>query len=212
MDGRAKENPPTELKTIHLLSGALLPIWKSLKKLQQDRLNIVRTTTDDGKRLVGVNILGETIGEIRRAFGLWRNTASNAAEILRSVREENETIELLGEMKIRPARFQGQRLIEIPPSSYDQIRERRETALVNIIQTRRSRFFLPENDDTARETLEKVLKAYPPVYLLKDEGSPVCEQNTTVLTEDYQAVLLPEWLIEPPTGDIECIKVRGFLS
>jgi hypothetical protein len=28
--------PPTMRKTIHLLSGALLPIWKSLKKLQQD--------------------------------------------------------------------------------------------------------------------------------------------------------------------------------
>jgi hypothetical protein len=182
------------------------------QKIAAGRLNIVRTTTDDGKRLVGVNIPGETIGEIRRAFGLWRNTAANAAEILRSAREENETIELLGEMKIRPARFQGQRLIEITPSSYDQIRELRETALVNIIQNSRSRFFLPENDDSARETLEKVLKAYPPVYLLKDEGSPVCEQNTTVLTEDYQAVRLPDWLIEPPTGEIERIKVREFLS
>ena len=207
-----KKIPPTELKTIHLLSGALLPIWKSLKKLQQDALNIVRTTTDDGKRLVGVNIPGETIGEIRRAFGLWRNTAANAAEILRSVREENETIELLGEMKIRPARFQGRWLIEIAPASYEQIRELRETALVDIIQNSRSRFFLPENGDAARETLEKVLKAYPPVYLLKDEGSPVCEQNTTVLTDDHQAVLLPEWLIEPPTGEIERIKVREFLS
>jgi hypothetical protein len=100
-----KKIPPTMRKTIHLLSGTLLPVWKSLKKLQQDRLNIVRTTTDDGKRLVGVNIPGETVGEIRRAFGLWRNTAANAAEILRSLREENETIELLNEMKIRPARF-----------------------------------------------------------------------------------------------------------
>lgn len=42
-----KKIPPTMRKTIHLLSGALLPIWKSLKKLQQDALNIVRTTTDD---------------------------------------------------------------------------------------------------------------------------------------------------------------------
>ncbi len=206
-----KKIPPTEQKTIHLLSGALLPIWKSLKKLQQDRLNILRTTTDDGKRLVGVNIPGETIGEIRRAFGLWRNTPECAAEILRSAREENETIELLGEMKIRPARFQGRRLIEVMPASYEQVRELRETSLVNIIQNSRNRFFLPENEDAARETLEKVLKAYPPVYLLKDEGSPVCEQNTTILTDTHQAVRLPEWLIEPPTGEVERIKVREFL-
>jgi hypothetical protein len=115
-------------------------------------------------------------------------------------------------VKIRPARFQGRRLIEITPSSYDQIRELRETALVNIIQNSRNRFFLPENEDTARETLEKVLKAYPPVNLLKAADSPVCEQNMTVLTDNHQAVQLPEWLLEPLTGEVERIKVREFLS
>ena len=206
-----KKIPPTMRKTIHLLSGALLPIWKSLKKLQQDALNIVRTTTDDGKRLVGVNIPGETISEIRRAFGVWKCAAATAGEIIQAVSEENETIELLGEMKIRPARFQGQRLIEVAPTSYEQIRELRETALVNIIQNSRNRFFLPENAGKARETLEKVLKAYPPVYLLKAAGSPDYEQNTTVLTNAHKAVQLPEWLLEPQTSEIERIKVREFL-
>jgi hypothetical protein len=107
-------------------------------------------------------------------------------EIIHAVSEENETVELLGEMKIRPARFQGQRLIEVAPISYDQIRELRETALVNITQNSRSRFFLPENAGKARETLEKVLKAISPIYLLKAAESPVCEQNTTILTDDHR--------------------------
>ena len=53
------------------MSGALLPIWKNLKKLQQTGLNIVRTTTDEGVRLVGVNIASDTINEIRRTFSAY---------------------------------------------------------------------------------------------------------------------------------------------
>lgn len=201
--------PPTEHKTIHLLSGALLPIWKNLKKLQQAGLNIVRTTTDDGVRLVGVNIAGDTINEIRRTFGIWQRSAGTAEEIIRAVREENEIVELLGEMRIRPTRFQGNRLIEICPSSYEQIRELRETALINIIQNSRNRFFLPENEKLAIETLEKVLKAYPPLHLLKSEAEGINAQNTPSLTMNQTPVLLPDWLIEPPGGEVERILVRN---
>lgn len=201
--------PPTEHKTIHLLSGALLPIWKNLKKLQQAGLNIIRTTTDDGVRLVGVNIAGDTINEIRRTFGIWQRSAGTAEEVIRAVRQENEIVELLGEMRIRSTRFQGSRLIEICPSSYEQIRELRETALINVIQNSRNRFFLPENEKLAIETLEKVLKAYPPLYLLKSDAEGISAQNTPTLTINHTPVLLPDWLIEPPGGEVERILVRN---
>jgi hypothetical protein len=206
-----KKIPPTERKTVHLLSGALLPVWKSLKKLQQDGLNIVRTTTGDGVRLVGVNIPGAAIGEIRRAFGIWK-CAATATEIIRVVSEENETLELLGEMKIRPTRFQGKRLVEVVPAAYEQIRELRESGLINIIQNSRSRFFLSEDEKQAREVLERVLKTYPPLYLLKDSGSAVYERNTPVLIRDHRPVQLPEWLVEPPDCEIEQILVKEHTS
>lgn len=200
--------PPTEQKTVHILSGALLPIWKNLKKLQATGLNIVRTTTDDGVRLVGVNIASECVKEIRRAFGIWQNAAGTAEEIIRVVRDENEIIELLGEMRIRQTRFQGNRLIEICPSVFEQIRELRETALINIIQNSRNRFFLPENEKLALEVLEKVLKAYPPHLGLKNDDSGNYTQNTANLTINHAPVSLPEWLIEPPTEEIERISVN----
>ena len=200
--------PPTEQKTIHLLSGALLPIWKTLKKLQQAGLNIVRTTTDDGTRLVGVKIASETINEIRRTFGIWKNTAGTAEEIIRAVREENEIIELLGEMKIRLTRFQGNRVIEVCPSSFEQIRELRETALINIIQNSRNRFFLPEDEKQAIESLEKVLKSYPPASLLKSEEKAFTAQKTTNLDLKREPVSLPDWLIEPPIEEVNRILVR----
>ena len=201
--------PPTEQKIIHLLSGALLPIWKNLKKLQQTGLNIVRTTTDDGVRLVGVNIASDTINEIRRTFGIWRCAAGTAEEIIRAVCDENEIVELAGDMRIRPTRFQGVSVIEICPSSYEQIRELRETALVNIIQNSRNRFFLPENENLAPETLEKVLMLYQPIHLLKSEGSGINAPNIPNLTLNPEPILLPDWLIEPPEGEVERIIVRN---
>jgi hypothetical protein len=141
--------PPVENKEVHLLGGALLPIWKYLKKLQQQGLNIVRTTTDDGVRLVGVSISSNG-GEIRRHFGLWRNTAATAEEILGSVMRGHETIELLGEIKIRKTRFQGQSVAEVCPAAFDQIREMRTSGLINIIQNSRQRFFVPDHEQMAR--------------------------------------------------------------
>jgi hypothetical protein len=201
--------PPTEQKTIHLLSGALLPIWKNLKKLQQNELNIVRTTTDAGTRLVGVSIASSTINEIRRTFGIWKNAAGTAEEIIRAVRDEHEIIELLGEVRIRQTRFQGNRTIEVCPSTFEQIRELRETALINIIQNSRSRFFLPEDEKRAVETLEKVLKLYPPASALKSEGEVLKTQNMAESDLNHSPVLLPDWLIEPPKEEVERILVRN---
>ena len=196
--------PPVEQKTVHLLSGALLPVWKYLKQLQQQGLNIVRTTTDDGVRLVGVNISLEAIGEIRRTFGLWKNTAENAEEILRSVREENETVELLGEIKIRKTRFQGSSVVEVCASSYDQIRQLRETGLINIIQNSKQRFFVSEDEHPVLTSLGKVLKMYPPQHLTENEAT---EDFLPSLPPDLEQVRneiveLPAWLIEPPADEV----------
>jgi hypothetical protein len=201
--------PPVEQKTVHLLSGALLPIWKYLKNLQQQGLNIVRTTTDDGMRLVGVNLSGQAIKEIRRTFGLWENSATTAEDILRSSREENEIVELAGDIKIRKTRFQGRSVLEVCPSSYEQIRELRETGLINIAQNSRQRFFISENEEIARESLEKVLKMYPPGFLLKDEPEAKYAQNRPEIETSHEPVSLPEWLIEPEAGEIERIIFRN---
>jgi len=192
-----------------LLSGALLPIWKNLKKLQQNGLNIVRTTTDDGTRLVGVSIAAGSLNEIRRTFGIWKNSAGTAEEIIRAVRDEHETVELLGEIRIRQTRFQGNRVIEVCPGTFEQIRELRETALLNIIQNSRSRFFLPDDEKRASETLEEVLKWYPPVSLIKSEGEAEDAQNTDGLDSNHSPVSLPDWLIEPPKTEVEQILVRN---
>lgn len=198
--------PAFEHKTVHVLSGALLPIWKFLKTLQQSGLRIVRTTTDDGVRLVGINIPAESLGDVRKHFGLRAQIPSSAAEILRVVDFERNRVSLLGEIKIRTTRFQGQLCTEICPSTFDQIRELRGTGLINIEQHGKQRFLLPSDHTSALACLEKVLTLYPPESF--DLSFPPPEMERTQFTAtDESPIQIPEWLVEPEQNECEKLKV-----
>lgn len=200
--------PPFEQKTVHLLSGALLPIWKYLKTLSRDSLNIVRTTTDDGTRLVGVNVAGEWLNDIKRHFGLRSEIPTTAAEILRVVDFENNTVNLTGNVKIRTTRFQGQLLTEICPSTFEQVREFRRMGLVNIAQHGKQRFFLPER--SPHTSLEPILALYPPAST-DISFLPELQGDINALVKEEPAEL-PEWLIEPDENAVCDLSVVRELS
>jgi len=195
--------PLHEYRTVHLLSGALLPIWKYLKTLSQDALNIVRTTTDDGTRLVGVKISEEWLRDLHRHFGLRSEVPRTAAEILRVVDFDNNTVNLTGDIKIRTTRFQGQLLTEVCPSTFEQIREFRGMGLVNILQHGKQRFFLPER--SPHISLEPIMALYPP------ESTDI--SFLPELKGDFNAFVkekpaeLPGWLFEPDENAIRDLSV-----
>lgn len=187
--------PEFEHRTVHLLSGALLPIWKYLKTLSKDALNIVRTTTDDGMRLVGVKISDEWLVDIRRHFRLRSKTPTTAQEVLRITDFEHNTVNLIADIQIRAARFQGVLLTEVCPSTLDQIKELREMGLVNIVQHGKQRFFLPQDEPAAINCLERLIELYPPDSSEVD-FLPKMEQNHETFAGE-EPVKIPEWLIEP---------------
>lgn len=185
--------PAFENRTVHLLSGALLPLWKYLKTLSHDALNIVRTTTDDGTRLVGVKISEEWLRDIRQHFGLRFSIPTTANEVLRVVDFEKNSVNLIGDITVRSARFQGQLLTEICPSTFEQIRELRGMGLVNIVQHGKQRFFLPQESPWL--ALERVLFLFPPVST-SISFLPELQAATEELAKP-EPINLPEWLIEP---------------
>lgn len=191
--------PPFEQRTVYLLSGALLPIWKYLKTVSHDALNIVRTTTDEGTRLVGVRISEEWLGDLFRHFGLRSDIPTTAPEVLRMVDFEKNTVNLIGDISIRTARFQGTLLTEVCPSTFQQIRELRGMGLVNIVQHGKQRFFLPQ--ESPLPALERILALYPP------ESTDISflpeMERSAVLLESSEPVRLPDWLIEPKEIDLK---------
>ena len=195
--------PPFEQRTVHLLSGALLPIWKYLKTLSHDALNIVRTTTDDGTRLVGVNVAAEWLNDIRRHFGLRSEIPKTAAEILRVVDFENNTVNLTDGIRIRTTRFQSQLLTEVCPSTFEQIREFRRMGLVNIVQHGKQRFFLPER--SPHISLGPILALYPPESA-DINFLPELQGEFNVHVKEKPAVL-PGWLFEPDESAVRDLSV-----
>jgi len=193
--------PAFENRTVHILSGALLPIWKYLKTLSQDALNIVRTTTDDGTRLVGVKISEEWLKDIRQHFGLRASIPTTTNEVLRVVDFENISVNLIGDVTVRSSRFQGQLLTEICPSTFEQIRELRGMGLVNIVQHGRQRFFLPQESPWL--ALERVLSLYPPEST-SISFLPELNIGSEELTRN-EPVSLSEWLIEPDLQATGCL-------
>lgn len=197
--------PSFEHRRVHLLSGALLPIWKYLKTLSHDALNIVRTTTDDGTRLVGVRISEEWLRDLFVHFGLRSDIPKTAPEVLRIVDFEKNSVNLIGDISIRTARFQGTLLTEVCPSTFEQIRELRGMGLVNIVQHGKQRFFLPQNSPL--HALERILALYPP------ESTDISflpeMQRSAVLLESSEPVSLPDWLIEPEAGLVNSLTASS---
>ncbi len=60
--------PPFVTREVFILSGALIPIFRQIKNVKDAVTKIVRTTTDEGVRLVGLQIPKRTVKEIVRLF------------------------------------------------------------------------------------------------------------------------------------------------
>ena len=58
--------PPIETHETHIIGGAIIPLWQRFKTHEEARLRVVRVTTDDGQRIVGIRIPQEQVGPIVR--------------------------------------------------------------------------------------------------------------------------------------------------
>ena len=67
-NGEVEKIPHFVKKDVFLLSGALLPIFKQIKNVKDAPFKIVRTTTDEGVRLVGLQMPKQTVKEITGLF------------------------------------------------------------------------------------------------------------------------------------------------
>ena len=87
--------PPLETEQLHVIGGAILPIWQRLKTTDAQRLRFVRATTDDGRRVVGIHIPKDHVGKILEAVGITRSLKS-PEEVFRGVGVEGGRVELVG--------------------------------------------------------------------------------------------------------------------
>ena len=214
-NGEVAKIPPVLNKTVFLLSGALIPVWRLVKNVKDSAFKIVRTTTDEGVRLVGLQIPKTQVKEIVRLFnGVWEQEET-ASDIYKSVICGKESLELIENIRLKSSKFFGTFYVEIVPGRSEHPKKFRAIGLTSITQNSRERFLLPNNEDDAALLLQKLLVQFPPSSgnaNLHKIDQKFEQQSDNFSKKDDCAEDAPidvrEWLIEPDREEFAQIGVR----
>ena len=122
--------PDVQTSELHIISGAITPLWQRLKTTDATHLRVVRVTADDGQRIVGVQIPSERVGAVLRALGV-ATTSREPDEIFNGVLFEGEEIELASALKLKLGNIHGEPAIELCGSDPSMFGVLRKLGLIN---------------------------------------------------------------------------------
>lgn len=155
-------DPGYRERRVHMLVGAILPLWKTLRAAIDDRLEIVRVEPSNGPRLVGVRIPTSLVRTVLHMLGI-AGVRREPAEILDAVATAGDTVELVTGIKVRRTRLAGEYAVEVTGAKPADYRRLREIGLRNEEIAFRQRFFIPTDPAIGVPVLERLLKQFPAV-------------------------------------------------
>ncbi len=175
-DQETAKKPPTYTTKTHMIVGAMLPIWDRLKT--EGTMQVARTQTSDGRRLLGRVIHESDVAELRKRLNIAAPESKlPPADVLARVLK-GETAELANGWKLERARVSDDLRVEIKglPSNVGPAL-RRELLDAGVIEERiqwNTRYFMPVNKP---EVLGAVIKSRPVVGLAKPADQPKLKQG-----------------------------------
>ncbi len=204
--------PPFVTREVFILSGALIPVWRQIKNVKDAGTKIVRTTTDEGMRLVGLQIPKPTVKEIVRLFDCVWEREETSAEIFQSILCGKESLELIENIRLKSSKFFGTFYLEIVPGRAEHPKKFRAFGVTSITQNSRERFLLPQNEQQAAELLQKLLAHFPPVsgasqVVEKIEKKFSEQTNFAPMQIEFAPIDVREWLIKPDAEELARISL-----
>src|SRR5260370_5041921 len=157
----------TTIKELHLIAGAVLPLWQRLKTTQDAQLKVARVVTKDNQRIVGVKIPTNRVQQVLRALGI-ACAISDPADIIHEVLKNDDQIALVEGLSLSRSKIYGESYVEIRGATHHKFGELRDMGLLNMRIDYRERFLLPTDQDEAIELLDMLLKRYPTVTPLNE--------------------------------------------
>ena len=217
-NGEVGKIPPFVSKTVFLLSGALIPVWRQIKNIKDAAFKIVRTTTDEGVRLVGLQVPKPQVKEITRLFDCTWKTEETSSEIYENVLFGKESLELVENIRLKNSKFFGDFYVEIVPGRAEHPKKFRTLGITSITQNSRERFLLPLNESDAAQLLKNLLSQFPPAGGKYKSDQPIDKKiadiNEIEQTQKVGVELPPidvrEWLIEPNEEELARISLRDL--
>ena len=218
-DGEVEKIPPFVKRDVFLLSGALLPIFRQIKNVKDASFKIVRTTTDEGVRLVGLQVPKRTVKEITGLFDCAWQRQDTSEEIFQSVISGKESCELFENIRLKNSKVFGDYYVEVVPGRAEHPKKFRTFGITCITQNSRERFLLPQNESEAVGLLQKLVTQYPPVsginFIDQAQNEKTDASSSMPPGEMTANKLAPidarEWLIEPDSDQLALVSLNDSL-
>ena len=144
-DSEAETLPKTSSETIVLLTGLLLPIWKTIPS---DNERIWRVTPEDGHSRIGRAISPDQALVLKSRFRT--EGAAGADELAAAALAAGETVDLGRGLTMRSRRVAGAKRLELEGWSPEQIPGFRAAGCFTEIIAHQLRLFVPTGERAAR--------------------------------------------------------------
>jgi|GEM_PF-597725 len=154
--------PKTVTRDVHLISGALLPVWD---RLSGGYARVVRVQTDQGERMIGRIIPDSQLQETLRKLGVSKAGGATKvkltpAEIHSRVLDQNYTVRLVNDWTIVRRRVSGDDRIEIKGMSLPEFQNYRKDGIFSERIEWNTRFFIPAGKEGVK-TIEAITRDIP---------------------------------------------------
>ena len=189
--------PDVQTSKLHVIGGAITPLWQSLKTTEATHLRVVRLTTDDGQRIVGVQIPSDHVGEVLGALGVAR-TLRETNEIFNAVLEDGEEIALTAGLKLKRGAIHRDPVIELSGAHPTMFATLRKLGLINEQISWKQRFFVPIEEERGNAVIAALLEQFPVIATDDEEADSDMPSAVAMPSANAtQPVDLETWIIEP---------------
>lgn len=196
-----RDYPAIETVETHILGGAIIPLWQRLKTDREASLRVVRVSTDEGQRIVGIHIPNDRVWGVLRSLGISRRL-QDPAQIYNAVLNEGEEITLAGVLKLKKGSIHGEAAVELHCTDPYKFASLRELGLINEQIKWKQHFFIPADEEKAVEILTALFKLYPVTVKEEEAEAQECAEVETLPETGAATVIdLAEWVI--PAGDLD---------
>jgi hypothetical protein len=186
--------PDIKTAEVHIIAGAIIPLWEKLKAKGGAKLRVVRVGTDKGQRIVGVEIPGTRVGAVLRSLGL-RRSAADPETIFSGILREGDEFELAGDLKLKQSIVHGESAMELVCGEPHRFNELRDLGLINEQINWKQRFFVPSDEAKGIPVLADLLARYP--ALESDTTSDAVAAILPFASHEVRIVGLEDWILPP---------------
>lgn len=204
--------PEIDTSEVHIIAGAIIPLWHKLKTESDSKLHVVRVCTKTGQRIVGVEIPTTGVGRVLRSLGLGR-TSAGPEQVFTAILQQGDEINLAANLRLKQSTLQGEPAIELLCVDPDRFGELRELGLINEQIKFKQRFFVPTDENKGLPILTKLLERYPAI-----EPEPAAEEQdaeSLPVIEDAQAaesrvVEVEQWILPPDADAVPQLAISAI--